>query len=169
MKEIRSIIRKIIKETVWGPNINDYPDFFDPLYNKSFKKYPAKVAINPISEMDAPNKELEENKPYKYFMLCDELCRTSGVHVKNKMIEDSKPVSAEEFLDNCAYSKSLLVYEDINETSDPSMGFYKSNVDGIPCYYVQFAGFEYIFIKGYPGGKEYWLDEMWDEDGEFIY
>jgi hypothetical protein len=51
----------------------------------------------------------------------------------------------------------MFNYE-LNMSDDPSHGFYKSNVKGVPCYYMQYVGFEFIFLKDYPTGKEYWLD-----------
>lgn len=108
-------------------------------------------------------KEIEYKKPYRFYLICDKLCDLEGVEVKNQMIADSTEVSKEEFINNCAYSESLLEYETIDERSDPGLGFYKSKVKDVPCYYVQYAGFEFIFIGNGLPGKEYWLEEMYNE------
>jgi hypothetical protein len=107
-------------------------------------------------------KEIEYKKPYRFYLLCDKLCQLEGVEVKNQMIADATPVSKEEFIDNCAYAEDLLVYETITKESDPSHGFYKSKVKGVPCYYVQYAGFEFIFTLNGEDDKEYWLEEMYE-------
>jgi hypothetical protein len=99
------------------------------------------------------------NKPYRFYMLCDKLCNIEGVEVKNQMIADASPISRKTFEKNCAYAKELFASES-QMADDPSHGFYKSNVKGVPCLYMQYAGFEFIFLKDYKGGKEYWLDEL---------
>ena len=109
-----------------------------------------------IYKEDAQNKE--HNKPYKFYMLCDKLCNLKGVEVKNKMVADAKPITKEKFVENCAYSEEMMEYEGYM-LDDPSHGFYESNVQGAPCMYMQYAGFEFIFLKGIPGGNEYWLDD----------
>ena len=114
-------------------------------------------------------REIEYKKPYRYYLLCDKLCELEGVEVKNQMIEDAVEVSEEEFIENCAYSRDLLEYETINYQSDPGLGFYKSEVKGVPCYYVQYAGFEFIFTLSNEEGREHWLEEMYDEEGNYIY
>jgi len=110
-----------------------------------------------LKEISIKNKS-ETDKPYKFYLLCDKLCNLEGVEVKNKMIADATPVSRKEFVKNCAYAEDLFRYES-NMRDDPSHGFYKSNVKGLPCYYMQYAGFEFIFLKDYQTGREYWLDE----------
>jgi hypothetical protein len=104
------------------------------------------------------NSKNEESKPYKFYMLCDKLCNTQGVEVKNKMVADAKPISKKEFVSNCAYATQMMSYEG-DMLDDPSHGFYISNVNGVPCMYMQYAGFEFIFLKDAPGGQEYWLDD----------
>jgi hypothetical protein len=104
-------------------------------------------------------KSNEYNKPYRFYMLCDKLCNIEGVEVKNKMIADASPISRKTFEKNCAYASELFESES-QMADDPSHGFYKSNVKGVPCLYMQYAGFEFIFLKDYEGGKEYWLDEL---------
>lgn len=167
-------IRRIIREELIGLFKNDYPDFFDTQFNPQIGIYPP-MKINNYGDMMKEgegirlDRDLEEPKPYKFYLICDKLCDLEGVEVKNKMIEDSQPVSKHEFLSNCAYSDSLLIYETMTHRSDPSMGFYKSLVNGVSCYYVQYAGFEFIFTKNTESGKEYWLEEMFDQDGNYIY
>ena len=99
------------------------------------------------------------NKPYRFYMLCDKLCNIEGVEVKNQMIADASPISRKTFEKNCAYANELFESES-QMADDHSHGFYKSNVKGVPCLYMQYAGFEFIFLKDYKGGKEYWLDEL---------
>ena len=42
---------------------------------------------------------------------------------------------------------------------DPDVGFYKSNIESIPVYYMQYVGFEYIFIENGELGQDFWMDE----------
>ena len=121
-----------------------------------------------INESDINTQE-ESAKPYRCYLLCDKLCDLKGVEVKNQMIDDAIEVSEEEFVGNCAFSESLMVYNTISPQSDPSMGFYRSEVDGVDCYYVQYAGFEFIFTLNNPNPDEYWIEEMYDEEGNYIY
>ena len=154
-----------------------FPDFFDPQYNPQLMRYPvtAQHTFGSMVKEEAVDNELdvdfdvEKSKPYRFYLLCDKLCDLKGVEVKNKMIEDAFEVSKEEFVENCAFSDSLIEYENINPQSDPSMGFYKSFVDGVECYYVQYAGFEFIFTLKNPKPNEYWIEEMYDENGNYIY
>ncbi len=108
---------------------------------------------------ESTNKHNEYQKPYKFYLLCDELCNKEGVEVKNQMIADASPISRKTFEKNCAYANELFDYES-QMRDDPSHGFYKSKVKGAPCLYMQYAGFEFIFLKGYKGGKEYWLEDL---------
>lgn len=141
------ISKKVKAKEVWwdGNDVNE------------FSYYPD--SINELSNIKLEGDSKEITKPYKFYMLCDKLCNLEGVEVKNKMIADATPVSRKEFVTNCAYAKDLFKYES-NMADDPSHGFHKSNVKGVSCYYMQYAGFEFIFLKDYPTGKEYWLDEM---------
>lgn len=168
---IRQIIREELQKIFESDYYDRYPDFLDPQFNPQMGAYPP-VGMHAYGTMVREEMELdresEDQKPYKFYLLCDKLCQIEGVEVKNQMIADAEPVSREEFLDNCAHSESLLVYEGMSERSDPSMGFYKSVVKGVPCYYVQYAGFEFIFTEGGEPGKEYWIEEMWDEEGNWI-
>ena len=92
-------------------------------------------------------------------MLCDELCRTKGTEIKNKMLADATKVSIREFVKHCIGAKELFKFEN-NMADDPSAGFFKSNIDGTPVYYMQYCGFEYIFMYNYKTnpGSEYWID-----------
>lgn len=103
-------------------------------------------------------KSNQYNKSYRFYMLCDKLCNIEGVEVKNQMILDASPINRKVFEKNCAYANELFVFED-QMRDDPSHGFYKSTVKGVSCLYMQYAGFEFIFLKDFEGGKEYWLDE----------
>lgn len=169
---IRQIIREELQKIFEADYYDRYPDFLDPQFNPQVGAYPP-IGMHAYGTMVKEDMELdresEDQKPYKFYLLCDKLCQIEGVEVKNQMIADATPVSREEFVSNCAHSESLMVYEGISERSDPSMGFYKSEVKGVPCYYVQYAGFEFIFKEGGEPGNEYWIDEMWDEEGNWIY
>ncbi len=122
---------------------------------KRIKLFVRKKLLESVSKLK-PN---QYNKPYRFYMLCDKLCNIEGVEVKNQMIADALPISRKTFEKNCAYAKELFESES-QMADDPSHGFYKSNVKGVPCLYMQYAGFEFIFLKDYKGGKEYWLDEL---------
>ncbi len=113
-------------------------------------------------------KEIEYRKPYKFYLICDKLCNLKGVEVKNKMIYDAKRISKSTFLNNCAYSKSLMYYEMLEE-QDPDTGYFMSKIEENDVMYVQSMGFEFIFMKDYEGGHEYWLSEMWTDSGKWIY
>ncbi len=76
--------------------------------------------------------------------MCDKLCRKEGVEVKNAMVAAGKPVTREEFVKNCAYSEDMFESES-QMLDDPTHGFFKSTLQGQPCYYMQYAGFEFIF------------------------
>lgn len=172
INKVRCIVRQEVKKLFEADYYDSFPDFLDPQYNPQIGAYPPVGITNYGSMMKEEidlDVETEEEKPYRFYMLCDKLCQTEGVEVKNQMIKDAEPVSREEFIENCAYAESMLYYQQISKETDPSMGFYKSEVKGIPCYFVQYAGFEFIFIKNGKPGKEYWLDEMWDEEGKWIY
>lgn len=116
-----------------------------------------------ISEAKGTN---EDEKSYQFYLLCDKLCQIESVEVKNKMVADAVPVSKREFVKNCGHADSLFKYEGYM-LDDPSHGFYKSNVKGHLCYYMQYVGFEFIFMEGYPIGKAYWLEEDLSEVSEF--
>ena len=171
---IRKIIREELRKVFEADYYDRFPDFIDPLFNPQMGRYPP-VGMHAYGTIVTEEEEIkldrssEEQKLYKFYLICDKLCELEGVEVKNQMIADSMPVRKEEFVENCVYSESLLFYENINISSDPSMAFYKSEVKGVPCYYVQYAGFEFIFIKNGAPGNEYWLEEMWDVDGNYIY
>lgn len=170
---IRKIIREEIEEVFRvEKGRGNYPSFIDPQFNPQIGIYPPTV-FNSYGAMVKEDLQLdrgsEEQKPYRFYLLCDKLCDLEGVEVKNQMIVDARPVSKAEFVKNCAYAESLLVYETMSPQSDPSMGFYKSVVKGVPCYYVQYAGFEFIFTESGIPGKEYWVDEMFDKDDNYIY
>lgn len=170
--KLRKIIQEEIKKVMESDYYDNFPEFLDPQFNPQIGAYPPVGMHNygsMVKEMESPDKEAEDSKQYKFYMLCDKLCQIEGVEVKNQMVADAISVSEEEFINNCAYSESMMVYHNIDKRSDPSMGFYKSNVKGVPCYFVQYAGFEFIFIEGGPSGNEHWLEDMWDEEGNFIY
>lgn len=116
---------------------------------------PKKAKVIYISK--GPGVDLdEENKPYHFYIMCDKLCNKEGVEVKNAMVAAGKPVTREEFVKNCSYAEDMFEYES-QMLDDPSVGFYKSNVKGNPCYYMQYAGFEFIFTKN-SKEKPYWVD-----------
>lgn len=168
---IREIIKEELKKVFEADYYDNYPEFLDPQFNPQIGAYPP-VEFNNYGTMTEDlqlDRESEEQKLYRFYLLCDKLCDLEGVEVKNQMIADAVPVSKEEFIESCAYAESLLVYETMTSQSDPSMGFYKSVVKGVPCYYVQYAGFEFIFTKGGQPGKEYWVEEMFDKEGNYIY
>jgi hypothetical protein len=179
---IKEIIREEIRKIFEGGSIgssyySNYPDFLDPQFNPQLGAYPPIGFTNYGDMMKEETIEsemtvdfaVEDAKPYKFYLLCDKLCQLKGVETKNQMIADATEVSYEEFVENCSYAESLLEYETINPQSDPGMGFYKSKVDRTPCYYVQYAGFEFIFTLGNSNPDEYWVDEMFDSEGNSIY
>lgn len=179
--DIKKIIREEIKRVMEGGSIgssyySNYPDFLDPQFNPQMGSYPPVGFTNYGDMMKEQESDdmvidfaVENTKTYKFYLLCDKLCDLKGVDVKNQMIADAVEVSYEEFVDNCSYAESLLEYGEINPQSDPSMGFYKSGVDGVSCYYVQYAGFEFIFTLNNPNPDEYWVEEMFDSEGNSIY
>lgn len=122
---------------------------------RRIKLFVRKKLLESVSKLK-PN---QYSKPYRFYMLCDKLCNIEGVEVKNQMILDASPISRKTFEKNCAYANELFKFES-QMADDPSHGFYKSKVKGVPCLYMQYAGFEFIFLKDYKGGKEYWLDEL---------
>lgn len=76
---------------------------------------------------------------------------------KNKMIEDAKPITKNTFIKNCNFANEFI--EDSNYfLDDPTHGYYKSKLRDDDCIYVQYCGFEFIFVKDYPIGKEYWIE-----------
>jgi len=97
-------------------------------------------------------------KPYSFYKLCIDVCHEeNGLEVKNKMVGDSIKISQREFVKNCNYANELFKYESYMR-DDPSTSFHKSKLRDQDCYYMQYCGFEYIFLKNYPVGKEYWLE-----------
>ena len=103
--------------------------------------------------------ESNYNKPYSFYLMCDKLCNLKGVEVKNKMVADAKKVSKSEFIKNCNYAKELISYEE-DFRDDPDHGYYKSFVGTDPCYYIQYAGFEFIFTQDKDNVKKpFWLSE----------
>ena len=126
-----------------------------PLLSNDKKALSKKAKVIYISK--GPGVDLdEENKPYHFYIMCDKLCNKEGVEVKNAMVAAGKPVTREEFVKNCSYAEDMFEYES-QMLDDPSVGFYKSNVKGNPCYYMQYAGFEFIFTKN-SKEKPYWVD-----------
>jgi hypothetical protein len=127
---------------------------------------PKKAKVIYVSKGESYDMD-EENKPYHFYMLCDKLCQKEGVEVKNAMVSASKPVTREEFVQNCAYAE--VMFEDQNQMlDDPTHSFHKSVLLGKPCYYMQYAGFEFIFTKD-SKEKPFWINESKDNSKYFYH
>jgi hypothetical protein len=91
----------------------------------------------------------------KYIGQCDRL-RGSGCEVDwQRMMESRERISMREFMDATDYGN--IVDADLNPdmspedllaewiSDDPDAGFYRSEWQGMPAYFVQHSGFELIF------------------------
>lgn len=90
----------------------------------------------------------------EYLGQCDDVRRSSKESDRrwHKMMERARPVSADMFLRAVDISPMLDAGEDPRRAiadmkrSDPSTGLYVSRWGGRRCWFVQHAGFEFIFL-----------------------
>lgn len=70
-----------------------------------------------------------------------------GGDMLKDMISAKKPISHKKFLKTCD-TRRLLEGETLKEylSADTGAGVYESTFNGKPCQFIQFAGFEFIWL-----------------------
>jgi len=81
-----------------------------------------------------------------YIGQCDKLRRSGCEEAWQEMVKSRSQVSLEEFSSKVDWS-SFTDEESVEEfgLGDPDLSYYKSTWYGLPCYFIQHAGFEFIF------------------------
>ena len=89
----------------------------------------------------------------KYVGQCDALRRAGGEEAWQQMMGSMEKITMQEFMAATQYEAILdedpdmtpetMLAEQVSD--DPDAGFYRSNWKGTPAYFMQHAGFEFIF------------------------
>ena len=86
---------------------------------------------------------------FPYFMQCDKWRRLGDKEEQawHEMIRNKQAISQEGFVDRVEINHLLEEGESLDEyvADDPEHGFYLSAVNGMPVYFLQHSGFEFIF------------------------
>ena len=86
---------------------------------------------------------------YRYLGQCDRLRMCGDEESWQTMMAQKQPISKEEFETRCDLSQLLEDDETLDDfiAGDPDAAFYKSVWGDKPAYFIQTAGFEFIFTS----------------------
>jgi hypothetical protein len=87
----------------------------------------------------------------KFYAQCNTVWKNfgdKGGFMLKDMIAAKSPISHKEFLATCDTSPVLEDEESLKDflSSDPEAGVFKSMFNNEPCYFIQYAGFEFIWL-----------------------
>lgn len=158
-RDAREIDRLYGDQAAWtsisefdSPRYREYGDYDD----ETLVDLAAHGKPGAFNELERRGLSLPEDFEIKgerciYLAQCDVFRRRydGGEEAWHEMMAKKEPVSATEFKAMCDASALLDDDETLEDrmAEYPDAGYYRSEVAGLPCYFLQHAGFEFIFLR----------------------